>query len=146
MFLCLFKQIITNSTSLFVEILTLIYNTHRDLAKNVSMHIMLTPYIFLDKMLLTNDTYTLSVLVIQLRHGLIISCPPPQDIPYYRMSMLREITFLQITYHSVSISLLIMQLNVCVILVVTIITKKCPPLTIIAPHLYRCSLSTESLI
>ena len=52
----------------------------------------------------------LSVLVIQLRHGLIISCPPPQDIPYYRMSMLKEITFLQITYHSVSMLLLIMQL------------------------------------
>ena len=83
-------------TSLFVEILTLIYNSHRDSAKNLLMFVMLIPYVFQIRCCCRRTRILLSVLVIQLRHGLIISCPPLQDIPYYRMSMLREITFLQI--------------------------------------------------
>ena len=122
-------------TSLFVEILTPIYISHRDSAKNLLMSVMLIPYVFQIRCCCRTTRILLSVLVIQLRHGLIISCLPPQDIPYYRMSMLREITFLQITYHSVSMLLLIMQLIVCIILVVTIITIICPPLTGMAPQI-----------
>ena len=76
-------------TSLFVEILTLIYNSHRDSAKNLLMFVMLIPYVFQIRCCCRTTRILLSVLVIQLRHGLIISCPPPQDIPYYRMSMLK---------------------------------------------------------
>ena len=73
--------------------------------------------------------------LVTAEDDLIISCPPPQDIPYYNMSMLREITFFQITYHSVSMLLLILQLIVCIILVVTIITIICPLLTGMAPQI-----------
>ena len=96
---------------------------------------MLIPYVFQIRCCCRTARILISVLVIQLRHGSITSCPPPQDIPYYKMSMLREITFLQITYHSVSMLLLIMQLIVCIILVVTIITILCPPLTRMAPQI-----------
>ena len=118
---------------LFVlKIYKFITSTHRVVISNLGN---LTPYVFQIRCCCRTTRILLSVLFIQLRHGLIISCPPPQDLPYYRMSMLREITFLQITYHFVSMLLLIMQLIVCIILVVTIITIICPPLTGMAPQI-----------
>ena len=125
--------VILQETWLAKNELSLLSNTvtHCD----VLMFVMLIPYVFQRRCCCQTTRVLLSVLVIQLHHGLIISCPPPQDIPYYRMSMLREITFLQITCHSVSMLLLIMQLIVCMILVVTIIAIICPSLTEMAPQI-----------
>ena len=95
----------------------------------IYIYIYIIPFVFQIRCCCQTTRILISVLVIQLRHGSITSCPPPQDIPYYKMSMSREITFLQITCHSVSMLFLIMQLNVCMILVVTRITIICPLLT-----------------